>query len=693
MTSSSSHHAAVSVGEKRLALEFTTDNGRDSRVNRKVLSVVCLAVVGALTLSLTTLAGGRVLSSSKATAIPAFTANDLVKMPGDDSIAPHGSDFGEAHSSLKEITQDNVTNLKLAWSTTLTAPDVGDPPVEHGGESITLAYGGTLYTEDALDRVYAHDGTTGKYLWVFEPHNAANYAGACAVPASCYPNGKPIDLKTAPANVVATAQFIQTQDLGCGVGCSAVTAHTVVAAVRGPAMGDGMIFVGESTSDTVFALDARTGAQVWATTVANNKDGSSISVAPVYADGKVILATSGGDRGASCIAFALDAKTGKPAWHFSFIPQRKGMPGYETWTHPLPYNGGAAVWGTASVDPVHHIAYFGTGNPLPYTAVVRGPGKELYSTSEVALNTLTGKLVWGFQAPHHDQWDADLSQSSILFNENVDGKLRYGIVFASKDGLWYVLDRLTGEPIIPVTEMKADFNKESSSYPTQPIPDTDPLTPQCPPGSAADWAGLVGPDGKPFQVGSGPTCSFTSITSDHYSITAAFGHGASSQRPASVDPGRGLYFNESSPGFNAYKSQPASEITLLQGARFNNEISASLAGTPAGSPAVTGSRLGAYSLKTGKMVWTVDHMNSAGTFVPSAAFSAGILTTDSGVLFTVSRGALQAYSSDSGKLLWQSPQIGTGTGLTSLPMTYKANGKQYVLIYKDNTSDIFAYSL
>ena len=73
-------------------------------------------------------------------------------------------------------------------------------------------------------------------------------------------------------------------------------------------------------------------------------------------------------------------------------------------------------------------------------------------------------------------------------------------------------------------------------------------------------------------------------------------------------------------------------------------------------------------------------MNSAGTFTPSAAFSGGTLTTASGVLFTFSRGALQAYSSDSGKLLWQSAQLGTGRGLTSLPMAYNANGKQYILV-------------
>ena len=318
-------------------------------MNRKVLSIVCLAAVGALALSLTTLAGGRIVKSSKSTAIPAFTVNDLIKLPANDSIAPHGSNFGEAHSTLSDITPGNVSGLKVAWTASLNAPNVGDPPVEHGGESSTVAYGGTLYTEDQLGRVYAYDGATGKYLWVFEPHNSANYAGGCAVPASCYPNGKPIDMKTAPANIVATATFIQTQDLGCGLGCSAVTAHTVVAAVRGPTIGDGMVFVGESTSDTVYALDAKTGAQVWATTVANNKDGSSLSVAPIYSEGKVIMATSGGDRGASCIAFALDAKTGKPLWHFSFIPQKKGMPGYDSWTHPLPYNGGAAVWGTPVV--------------------------------------------------------------------------------------------------------------------------------------------------------------------------------------------------------------------------------------------------------------------------------------------------------------------------------------------------------
>src|SRR4051794_21828127 len=104
-----------------------------SSVKRILLLLGCFAIVGALTLGLTTLAGARVLKSSKSDAtVPAFSAKDLTALPGADSIAPHGDDFGQAHSSLAEVNPGNVTNLKLAWHAVLDAPNVADPPVEHG---------------------------------------------------------------------------------------------------------------------------------------------------------------------------------------------------------------------------------------------------------------------------------------------------------------------------------------------------------------------------------------------------------------------------------------------------------------------------------------------------------------------------------------------------------------------------------
>jgi len=108
---------------------------------------------------------------------------------------------------------------------------------------------------------------------------------------------------------------------------------------------------------------------------------------------------------------------------------------------------------------------------------------------------------------------------------------------------------------------------------------------------------------------------------------------------------------------------------------------------------VTGSRLAAYSLETGQLVWEDDHLNSSGITLPSSAFSGGAMTTASGLLFTTSSGELQAYDAKTGALLWSSPVLGSGSGLTSDPMTYEENGKQYIAIYKDDTSDFYGFAL
>jgi glucose dehydrogenase len=353
---------------------------------------------------------------------------------------------------------------------------------------------------------------------------------------------------------------------------------------------------------------------------------------------------------------------------------------WSTWTHPYAFAGGAAVWASLAVDPASGLTYATTGNPLPYTGILRGPGKEYFTNGVVALHAKTGKLAWFFQAVHHDMWDADQSQQATLYDLTYKGKLRHALVFANKDGLWYVLDRVTGKPIIPVKETKVQQSAEVHTYPTQPIPATDPLSPQTPGG---DWSGITAPDGKPFNVGTGPAGSFTAITTDRFSVTAAFGNGASSQRPASVDTKLGLYFNESSPGFLALKSQTVQEIgTLLEGQTFFNMKIAPLTGTPAA--ALGSSRLEAMDLKTGKMVWKIDHMNAdQPRNRPSIAFWAGATTTDGGVLFTSSVNKLQAYDEKTGKLLWESPTL-AGT-ITSPPMTYSVNGKQYVTAFINST--------
>lgn len=617
--------------------------------------VVCgVIAAGVLALAVTV---GAAATSRRSASVPAFTASQLSQLPGNDWITPAGDLGGQRHSTLDQINTSNVAQLKEAFHVNLTAPQVGDPVPEHGGEASHIEYNGVLYSEDMFGRVYANSATTGAALWYYEPHNATTYTGGQSGPTQAGgQKGMPI------------------------------TSASAVAATRGVSVGDGLVFVAESPSATVVAIDATTGKRVWAHVVANVNLGNTLSMAPVYYNGTILGATSGGDRGASDIAFALDAKTGKPLWHFNLVPSKKSSPGYSSWTHPLAFNGGGAVWASPSVDPTAGLVYFSTGNPIPYNPIVRGPGKEYFTDGVLALHVKTGKLAWFFQAVHHDQWDADQSQQPILFDMAYNGQQRKALEFANKDGLWYVLDRLTGKPIIPVKETPvpstaADL-KLASSYPTQPIPATDPLSPQSPP-NPAQLKALKGPDNNPVTVGSGPAASFTSIVPTHYSVTAAFGTGANSAKPASIDQSAGLVFNESAPGFIMLAAQSLPEVgTLLEGQNFFNEKVGLLTGTDAA--AVSASRLAAYDLKTGKLVWKVDRPNSTQPKgAPSIAFSAGTMTTAGGLLFTSSSNQLDAFNEKTGALVWTSPTL-AGT-ITSLPMTYEVNGKQYVTAFVNSS--------
>jgi len=177
---------------------------------------------------------------------------------------------------LSQINGANGNGLKLAWHTNIAAPTKSEPL--GAGNEAPLVYNGVMYAQDGWMRVTAMDASSGKLLWQFDP-------------------GLPLNL-------------------GAGSG-------------RSLGMGDGMIFTGNK--GTVYALNAKTGAQVWATQLVDPVGGASIDVSPKYYKGLVVLGTAGGDSGAVCIAVALNAKTGKVVWHYSTIPSNPKAYGWKTW--------------------------------------------------------------------------------------------------------------------------------------------------------------------------------------------------------------------------------------------------------------------------------------------------------------------------------------------------------------------------
>ena len=189
----------------------------------------------------------------------------------------------------------------------------------------------------------------------------------------------------------------------------------------------------------------------------------------------VIVGGSGGEFSLRGRVTAYDAKTGKQKWRFWTIPG-PGETGHDTWPADTDAwkTGGAPVWQTPAVDPELGLLYFSTGNASPDLNGSKREGDNLFTASIVAVDAETGKYRWHFQQVHHDIWDYDGPSPVVLFD--VDGKK--GLAQASKTGWLYLLDRETGEPLLPIPEKPVPQLASQKTAKTQPIPSYPPFIPQ-----------------------------------------------------------------------------------------------------------------------------------------------------------------------------------------------------------------------
>ena len=116
----------------------------------------------------------------------------------------------------------------------------------------------------------------------------------------------------------------------------------------------------------LIALDMKTGAVVWDSTLADYKIGHSSTIAPLVVKDKVIVGAAGGEYGMRAFIDAYDAATGKRAWRFYTVPG-PGEPGNDTWAGDSWKTGGASVWVTGAYDAEQNLLLYGIGNPGPIT--------------------------------------------------------------------------------------------------------------------------------------------------------------------------------------------------------------------------------------------------------------------------------------------------------------------------------------
>jgi quinohemoprotein ethanol dehydrogenase len=437
---------------------------------------------------------------------------------------------------------------------------------------------------------------------------------------------------------------------------------TVALSWQGVAIGEGHIFVGLQTG-RVEALDEKTGKSVWSQQIGESppQKGESVTGAPTYAQGIVFVGLANGDWALRGRVVALDAKTGHELWHFFTVPG-PGEMGHDTWDQKnnVWKIGGGGVWQTGAVDPGLGLVYFVSGNPIPPFGGEERPGNNLFTCSALALDMKTGTLRWHYQLVHHDVWEADIATPLVLYDAQVGGRKQKALAVMRADGYLFLLNRKTGQPILPVKERPVPQDARMKTSSTQPYPvGAEEVLPDC-----EKWRTAKIPSG--FQVG----CFFTPSYYDELNVLRPF----FGMRIAPMSYSRQTgYFYATGVVFLGWRRRTDDPYMLLD-----------LGDTAPGLH--SSGVLAAINSRTDKIVWQKDMSSRGG----------GLLTTAGGLIFeSEADGNFTAYDAETGDILWQF-QIGlAGRGLSSggrgPATTYEIDGEQYVAVPAG--SSIWAFNI
>ena len=383
----------------------------------------------------------------------------------------------------------------------------------------------------------------------------------------------------------------------------------------------GVAILGESvfflTPDcNLVSLDIKTGREQWFKEVCSLEMMYFGSAAPVVVKDRLIIGVSGDDLDQPAYVDARSPENGDLIWRWYVTPQTKHDPGIETWPNlDMARHGGGMAWQPVTYDPALNLIYVTTGNPQPVVAYANREGANLFTASIVALNADTGKMVWYFQASPHDTHDWDATQTAVVFDGVVNGKPRKLIAQASRNGKFFVLDRTNGEGIVSTEFIKTNWSLGHDDR-GQPIPN---------PAKRPQIAGAL--------------------------VTPNQG-GATNWFSPSFSPQTGLFYVNATRAFSVWYIYDPSDKPMGWG------------GTDRGGYAEQG-QLKAIDYKTGDIRWSI----------PRYGGNSGLLSTAGNVVFGSAASGLGAYNATTGAPLWNS-RIG---GVTNGPITYELDGKQYVV--------------
>ena len=476
------------------------------------------------------------------------------------------------YSPLDQITTENVSRLVPVW--TLSTGVVS------GHQSPPIVNDGVMFVTTPEDQVLAIDARTGDLIW---RHLRQLSEGT-----------------------------LRAHWTNRGVGL----------------YGDKVFF---TTHDAfVVALDARTGDVVWESAVADYQSGYYMTMAPLVANGKILVGASGGERGIRGFVAAYDADTGDEVWRSYTVPG-PGEPGNESWPGDTWKTGGASIWITGSFDPELNLTYWGTGNPGPWIGDQR-PGDNLYTNSVVAFDADTGQMKGHHQYHHNGSWDWDEVSAPLLIDVPRDGRIVKSLVHAARNGYLWTLEReanainfIDAQPYVDQNVFTAiDPQTGRPTYDQERKPGTGKPATFCPSlWGGKDWP----PEAYSPQTGYLYIPANENLCSTMVGIEVEYRPGA---------------------GYTGATSQ----VFVTDGADHLGEIQA-------------------WDLSTGEKVWTHEFAESQ-NWGP-------ILATGGGLIFTggTHDRYFRAFDARTGELLWEQR---TNSGVTGVPSSYSIDGVQYIAV-------------
>ncbi|HKQ15094.1 MAG TPA: pyrroloquinoline quinone-dependent dehydrogenase [Steroidobacteraceae bacterium] len=353
---------------------------------------------------------------------------------------------GQRYSPLEQITPDNVASLRVAWTYHMRPASTAEESGKFASSEVTpLVVRGLLYVTTPYRRVVALDPDTGSEIWAYE------------VPGPGQPSLRGVEYwpgtRADPPRIL-----FGTRD-GRLIALDARSGKSVV--------GFGVNGVVDLKTPDVMGNGPAKGSE--------NYPSYGLTSPPIVYRNVIITGSATQEfppRGVSGAVRGWDVVTGKLLWTFHSVPL-PGQPGSETWEGDgARERSGVNVWGFMTVDRERGIAFLPFAAPTWDRYGGDRKGANLFGTSLVAVDALTGKYLWHFQVVHHDIWDNDLQAPPIVFDVRKQGRVVPAVAIVSKNGLLFILDRRTGEPIHPVEEraVPASDVPNERTWQTQPFP-------------------------------------------------------------------------------------------------------------------------------------------------------------------------------------------------------------------------------